>query len=83
MLKTSMLPYSAMASSYDEELQTQSDLNQKLEFGIAVNKTGRALVVGAAISALDGPIPVMDFVGLGVAIGMATLAWVDYFFIDD
>ena len=83
MLRTSMKPYNAMASSYDEELEIQTDLNQKYELGMAVNKTARAAMVGIAISAIDGPLPVMDAVGFGVAVTMATLAWVDYLFVDD
>lgn len=83
MLRTSMLPYNAMASSYDEEKHLQIDLDQKMELATAVNKTARAAMVGIAISAIDGPLPVMDAVGFGVAVTMATLAWVDYFFIDD
>lgn len=49
------------------------------QFGIAVQKTYKAAAAGLAISAIDGPIPVMDIVGFGVTTGMSLIAWIEYF----
>ena len=49
------------------------------ELGVAMAKTGRALFLGAMISQIDGPLPVMDVIGLAIASSMAGIAWIDYF----
>lgn len=49
------------------------------EFGIAVAKTTRAITIGGTIAAMDGPIPILDVVGFGVATGMSIHAWYEYF----
>jgi len=49
------------------------------QFGIAVQKTAKAGAAGMAIAALDGPIPVLDIIGLGVTTGMSLIAWIEYF----
>jgi len=46
---------------------------------MAVNKTARAIATGVTLAAMDGPLPVMDVVGFGVATGMAIHAWYEYF----
>ena len=74
-----MLPIQAMSSSIDELEQNQSKLDQDAKLAKAINRTTKAALVGIGLSAIDGPLPVMDVVGLGVASLMATIAWVDYF----
>ena len=77
--RTMMLPMQAMSSSIDEELQLQRKLDQNYKLAKALNRTAKAALVGVAISAIDGPLPVMDVVGFGVASTMAAIAWHDYF----
>jgi hypothetical protein len=48
-------------------------------FGIAVQKTYKAGAAGAAIAAMDGPIPVLDALGLAVTTGMSLIAWYEYY----
>lgn len=79
MHRTMMLPMQAMSSSIDELEQHQSKLDQDAKLAKAINRTTKAALVGIGLSAIDGPLPVMDVVGLGVASLMATIAWVDYF----
>ena len=79
MHQTMMLPMQAMSSVIDEMDQSQRKLDQNYKLAKAINRTARAAFVGAAISAIDGPLPVMDIVGLGVASTMAAIAWHDYF----
>ena len=45
----------------------------------ASKKTARAIASGVALASIDGPLPVMDVVGFGVAVTGAALAWYDYF----
>lgn len=49
------------------------------QFGIAVQKTAKAGMAAATIAAMDGPIPVLDIIGLGVGTGMTLIAWIEYF----
>jgi len=56
-----------------------NDAKQAGEFGIAVTKTKRAVMTGAAIAAMDGPVPVMDWVGLAATTGMSLIAWYEYY----
>ena len=49
------------------------------QFAIASQKTKKALMMGATIAAMDGPVPVLDWIGLSVTTGMSLLAWVEYF----
>jgi len=74
-----MLPMQAMSSSIDELEQQQRKLDQDTKLAKAINRTTKAAIVGIGLAAIDGPLPVMDVVGLGVASLMATIAWVDYF----
>ena len=79
MHRTLMLPMQSMSSSIDELEQQQRKLDQDAKLAKAINRTTKAALVGIGLSAIDGPLPVMDVVGLGVASLMATIAWVDYF----
>jgi ribonuclease PH len=79
MHRCMLLPIQAMSSSIDEMEQNQRKLDQDAKLAKALNRTAKAALVGATIAAMDGPIPVMDVVGLGVASGMAIIAWHDYF----
>ena len=54
-------------------------INQASELMIAKRTTMRAAAMGAAIAALDGPVPIMDIVGLAVFITASGLAWYDFF----
>jgi hypothetical protein len=49
------------------------------QFGIAVQKTAKAGAAGMSIAAMDGPIPVLDIIGLGVTTGMSLIAWYEYY----
>ena len=49
------------------------------QFALAVTKTQKAVLAGAAIAAMDGPVPVLDIIGLGVTTGMSLMAWIEYF----
>jgi hypothetical protein len=57
----------------------QSQIDQQFAFFEAQQKTGRAIAAGIALAAIDGPLPVMDVIGFGVATTGAALAWYDYF----
>lgn len=49
------------------------------QFAIAATKTKRAIAMGASIAAMDGPVPVLDWLGLSVTTGMSLMAWIEYF----
>ena len=72
-----------VADAYRDEIERQENLNTMDEVQRAINRTAKAVASGASIAAMDGPIPILDMVGFGVAVGGATLAWVDLFFLDD
>jgi hypothetical protein len=76
-------PVQQFADAYRDEMERQERMNTMDEIQRAINRTGRAIATGAAIAAMDGPIPILDMVGFGVAVGGATLAWFDLFFLDD
>ena len=79
MHRCMLLPMQSMSSSIDEMEQNRRKLDQDAKLAKAINRTTKAALVGIGLSAIDGPLPVMDVVGLGVASLMATIAWVDYF----
>lgn len=59
-------------------------IDDQVEYGTtkletASRRTARAVASGIALSAIDGPLPVMDVVGFGVTTTLAALAWYDYF----
>ena len=54
-------------------------LEQSLALHDATRKTARAISAGVALAAMDGPLPVMDVVGFGVAATGAALAWYEFF----
>lgn len=54
-------------------------INQASELMVAKRTTMRAAAMGAAIAAIDGPVPIMDMVGLAVFVTVAGLAWWDVF----
>jgi hypothetical protein len=49
------------------------------ELAIAVTKTQRAIMAGGAIAAMDGPVPILDWVGLAATTGMSLIAWYEYY----
>jgi len=53
--------------------------NKSSKFNIAVGKTAKAAKKGYAISLLDGPVPIMDSIGLGIAVYETGVAWYDFF----
>ena len=79
MHRRMLLPMQAMSSSLDEMEQNQRKLDQDYKLAKAINRTTKAAIVGIGLSAIDGPLPLMDVVGLGVASTMAIIAWHDYF----
>ena len=54
-------------------------IEQSLALHDATRKTARAISAGVALAAMDGPLPVMDVVGFGVATTGAALAWYEFF----
>lgn len=68
--------------TYNEE-DNSVDIGVSLEtvgeMADAVNKTGRAIALGMAIAAIDGPLPIADVIGFGIAVVGAGLAWWDFF----
>jgi hypothetical protein len=68
-----------ISKSDRHHLETQMGTQDAGELGVAMAKTGRALFLGAMIAQIDGPLPVMDVVGLGIAASMAGIAWFEYF----
>ena len=54
-------------------------LEQSLALHDATRKTARAISAGVALAAMDGPLPVMDVIGFGVATTGAALAWYEFF----
>jgi hypothetical protein len=45
----------------------------------ATKGTIRAVSLGVALASMDGPLPVMDVIGLGVTMVYSAAAWIDYF----
>ena len=45
----------------------------------AIKGTTRAVTLGVALASMDGPLPVMDVIGLGVTMVYTAAAWIDYF----
>ena len=60
---------------------TDGSINLSIDADLvsASKKTARAVASGVALASMDGPLPVMDVVGFGVAVTGAALAWYDYF----
>lgn len=50
------------------------------DVAIAISKTARAVQLGIAIAAIDGPIPIGDAVGFGVAAIGTVRAWHEVLF---
>lgn len=72
-----------VADSYRHEMEEQKRFNEMSEFERAATKTTRAIIAGATIAAMDGPLPILDVLGFGVAVTGAAIAWIDYLFLDD
>ena len=67
------------AQTNELEMAWDIDAGEMVELHQAGMKTARAVATGMALAALDGPLPIMDVVGFGVATGMAIHAWYEYF----
>ena len=74
---TALIPKTIKINQASQQVEMTWDLNPEL--GIAAQKTARAIATGATLAAMDGPLPIMDVVGFGVATGMAIHAWYEYF----
>ena len=76
-----LIPKTIKLNSQTNELEMAWDMDagKMVDLHQAGMKTTRAIAMGVAISAIDGPLPVMDVVGFGVATGMAIHAWYEYF----
>jgi hypothetical protein len=79
MMKSSFIQTAQISSPQRDPEQAFMSPDDAGDLGVAVAKTNRAIVLGAAIAAIDGPVPVMDVVGFSVAAITAGLAWYDYF----
>lgn len=53
--------------------------NDAIALRRALQGTSRAVSLGVALAAVDGPLPVMDVIGLGVTMVYSAAAWIDYF----
>ena len=74
---TALIPKTIKLNSQTNQVEMAWDIDPKA--AIAVNKTARAVTIGVTLAAMDGPLPIMDVVGLGVSTGMAIHAWYEYF----
>jgi len=84
MIHAQKLPViQTVADSYRHEMEEQARLNEMSELERAITKTTRSILAGATLAAMDGPLPVLDVLGFGVGVVGTTLAWIDYFFLDD
>jgi len=77
MNANALIPKTIKLNSENNQVEMAWDIDPKA--AIAVNKTARAVTIGVSLAAMDGPLPVMDVVGFGVASGMAIHAWYEYF----
>ena len=77
MNANALIPTRMKINSQTNQVEMAWSIDAKL--GIAAQKTARAAATGMALAAMDGPLPVMDVVGFGVATGMAIHAWYEYF----
>ena len=79
-LKHSTAIYVGFIGTQDDVNEVKPDpINQASELMVAKRTTMRAAAMGAAIAAIDGPVPIMDMVGLAVFVTVAGLAWWDVF----
>ena len=74
---TALIPKTIKLNSQNNQVEMTWDIDPKA--GIAAQKTARAALTGMSLAAIDGPLPIMDVVGFGVATGMAIHAWYEYF----
>ena len=72
-------PRSHLYEQHVAESPIPTEVPRAVEFTQAVQTTTRAVRLGMAIAAIDGPIPVMDAVGFGVASVMTLKAWYEFF----
>ena len=72
-----LIPTRMKINTQTNQVEMAWDIDPKAAH--AVNKTARAVTIGVTLAAMDGPLPIMDVVGLGVASGMAIHAWYEYF----
>jgi hypothetical protein len=79
MMKSSFIQTAQISSPDRDPQDNHMSADDAGDLGVAVAKTNRAIILGAAISAMDGPLPVMDVVGFSIAAVTAGLAWYDYF----
>lgn len=76
MMNSSLLhPHVKVSTRSDGSINLSIDV----ELVSASKKTARAVASGVALASMDGPLPIMDVVGFGVAVTGAALAWYDYF----
>ena len=72
-----LIPKTIKLNSQTNQVEMAWDIDPKAQN--VLTKTARAATTGMALAAMDGPLPVMDVVGFGVATGMAIHAWYEYF----
>lgn len=71
-----IFPTMLTSDSDDDARQFTED---SLALATAIEKTRRAIQLGIALAAIDGPLPFMDVVGFGVTSALAGYAWYEYF----
>ena len=59
--------------------QNYQTSRKRSKFNTAVAKTAKAVKKGYAISTIDGPVPVMDTIGFGIAVYETGVAWYEFF----
>ena len=84
-MNTYKLEWMEHAQLLHDNIKVTTDQNGNIQFQQstalrdATQKTARAVAAGVALSAIDGPLPVMDVVGFGVTTTLAAIAWYDFF----
>ena len=64
---------------YQPRFQGQNGINSAGRLRLAVKTTQKAAGIGLALSAIDGPLPIMDVVGFGFFSVMSIGAWINFF----
>ena len=59
--------------------QNYQSSRKRSKFNTAVGKTAKAAKKGYALSLVDGPVPIMDTLGFGIAVYETGVAWYEFF----
>ena len=73
------LPLAFMLAYGSSERRNDSNGTDAMRLRRATQATGRAVSMGIALSAIDGPLPVMDVIAFSVVTVYTAVTWIDYF----